>query len=133
LLVSQFSVTGALYACRPDLVGFVNSLPWVVIEFKKTGVPARAASDENLTHYKQQIPVLFWSNALLIASNGTDSRAPIPPQDLRPEMLGGVRACVRELPGAECGCLCLSGLSMIMMMCTERRMASTACSAGSAS
>jgi len=75
LLVSQFSVTGALYTCRPDLVGFVNGLPWVVIELKKPGVPARAAFDENLTHYKQQIPALFWTNALLIASNGTDSRA----------------------------------------------------------
>ena len=74
LLVSQFSVTGALYTCRPDLVGFVNGLPWVVIELKKPGVPARAAFDENLTHYKQQIPALFWYNALLIASNGTDSR-----------------------------------------------------------
>ncbi|MDO9597011.1 MAG: type I restriction endonuclease subunit R [Azoarcus sp.] len=74
LLVSQFSVTGALYTCRPDLVGFVNGLPWVVIELKKPGVPARAAFDENLTHYKQQIPALFWSNAFLIASNGTDSR-----------------------------------------------------------
>jgi type I restriction enzyme R subunit len=29
LLVSQFSVTDALYACRPDLVGFVNGLPLV--------------------------------------------------------------------------------------------------------
>ncbi len=74
LLVSQFSVTGALYTCRPDLVGFVNRLPWVVIELKKPGVRARAAFDENLTHYKQQIPALLWSNALLIASNGTDSR-----------------------------------------------------------
>ncbi len=74
LLVSQFSVTGALYTCRPDLVGFVNGLPWVVIELKKPGVPARAAFHENLTHYKQQIPALFWSNALLISSNGTDSR-----------------------------------------------------------
>ncbi len=74
LLVSQFTVTGPLYTCRPDLVGFVNGLPWVVIELKKPGVPARAAFDENLTHYKQQIPALFWSNALLIASNGTDSR-----------------------------------------------------------
>ena len=63
-----------LYTCRPDLVGFVNGLPWVVIELKKPGVPARAAFDENLTHYRQQIPALFWSNALLIASNGTDSR-----------------------------------------------------------
>ena len=74
LLVSQFSVVGSLYTCRPDLVGFVNGLPWVVIELKKPGVPARAAFDENLTHYKQQVPQLFWSNALLIASNGTDSR-----------------------------------------------------------
>ena len=74
LLVSQFSVTGALYTCRPDLVGFVNGLPWIVIELKKPGVPARNAFDENLTHYKQEIPALFWFNALLIASNGTDSR-----------------------------------------------------------
>lgn len=74
LLVSQFSVTGPLYTCRPDLVGFVNGLPLVVIELKKPGVPARVAFDENLTHYKQQIPSLFWFNALLIASNGTDSR-----------------------------------------------------------
>jgi type I restriction enzyme, R subunit len=74
LLVSQFSVTGALYTRRPDLVGFVNGLPLVVMELKKPGVPARAAFDENLTSYKADIPQLFWSNALLIASNGTDSR-----------------------------------------------------------
>lgn len=74
LLVSQLSVVGSLYTCRPDLVGFVNGLPWVVIELKKPGVPARTAFDENLTHYKSQIPQLFWFNALLIASNGTDSR-----------------------------------------------------------
>ena len=74
LLVSQFSVVGSLYTCRPDLVGFVNGLPWVVIELKKPGVPARAAFDENLTHYKKEIPQIFWFNALLIASNGTESR-----------------------------------------------------------
>jgi len=74
LLVSQLSVVGSLYTCRPDLVGFVNGLPWVVIELKKPGVPARSAFDENLTHYKQQIPQLFWFNVLVIASNGTDSR-----------------------------------------------------------
>jgi len=74
LLVSQFSVTGALYTCRPDLVGFVNGLPLVVVELKKPGVAARTAFDENLTHYKSQIPALFWYNALLIASNGTESR-----------------------------------------------------------
>ena len=74
LLVSQISVVGDLYNCRPDLVGFVNGLPWVVIELKKPTEQARSAFDDNLTHYKQQIPKLFWFNALLIASNGTDSR-----------------------------------------------------------
>ena len=36
---------------RPDLLGFVNGLPLVVIELKKPGVPAHAAFDENLTSY----------------------------------------------------------------------------------
>lgn len=74
LLVSQLTVSGPLYTCRPDLIGFVNGLPWVVIELKKPGVPARNAFDENLTHYKDQIPDLFWYNALMIASNGSDSK-----------------------------------------------------------
>jgi type I restriction enzyme R subunit len=38
LLVSQFSVTGTLYTGRLDLVGFVNGLPFVVVELKKPGV-----------------------------------------------------------------------------------------------
>jgi type I restriction enzyme R subunit len=74
LLVSQLSVTGHLYTRRPDLVGFVNGLPVVVIEFKKPGVPAQQAFEDNLTCYKADISQLFWSNGLMIASNGTDSR-----------------------------------------------------------
>jgi len=77
LLVSQMTITGPLYTCRPDLIGFVNGIPWVVIELKKPGVSARNGFDENLTSYKHAqngIPALFWSNALLIASNGTESR-----------------------------------------------------------
>lgn len=74
LLVSQFSVTGSLYSRRPDLVGFVNGLPLVVIELKKPGVPALQAFDDNLTCYKSDIPQLFWFNGLTIASNGTESR-----------------------------------------------------------
>jgi type I restriction enzyme R subunit len=74
LAVTQFKVKRDLYDCRPDLVGFVNGLPLVVIEFKQPGVSARVAFDDNLTHYKTAIPQLFWSNAFLIASNGTASR-----------------------------------------------------------
>ena len=73
LAVNQFNVKGDLYNCWPDLVCFVNGLPLVVIEFKKPGVSARVAFDDNLTHYKAAIPQLFWSNAFLIASNGTAS------------------------------------------------------------
>ncbi len=77
LLVSQMTIVGQLYTCRPDLICFVNGLPWVVIELKKPGVPAKQAFDGNLTSYKHAqngVPALFWSNALLIASNGTESR-----------------------------------------------------------
>ncbi len=77
LLVSQMTVTGALYTVRPDLIGFVNGLPLMIVELKKPGVPARQAFDDNLTSYKHPqngIPDLFWYNALLIASNGIESR-----------------------------------------------------------
>jgi len=74
LLVNQFTVTGTLYTRRPDLVGFVNGLPLVVIELKKPGVAAEQAFVGNLTSYKADVPQLFWYNALMIASNGTDSR-----------------------------------------------------------
>lgn len=74
LVVNQLTVTGELYSRRPDLVCFVNGLPLVVVEFKKPGVTARQAFDDNLRTYKSDTPQLFWFNALLIASNGTESR-----------------------------------------------------------
>ncbi len=74
LLVSQMSIQGPLYLRRPDLIGFVNGLALVVVELKKPGVPAQQAFTDNLTCYKADIPQLFWGNALMIASNGTDSR-----------------------------------------------------------
>ncbi|HEY5991970.1 MAG TPA: type I restriction endonuclease subunit R, partial [Candidatus Udaeobacter sp.] len=77
LLVSQMTMTGPLYTCRPDLIGFVNGLPLVVMEFKKPGVPARAALEENITSYKHPlngVPPVFWFNGLIIASNGSESR-----------------------------------------------------------
>ena len=77
LLVSQMTIVGPLYTCRPDLIAFVNGLPLVVIELKKPGVSAKVAFDDNLTSYKHEqngVPALFWYNAFLMASNGTDSR-----------------------------------------------------------
>ena len=74
LLASQVTVVGEMYNCRPDLIGYVNGLPLLVVEVKRPTVPARQAYDDNLTHYKRSIPALFGFNALLIASNGLDSR-----------------------------------------------------------
>jgi type I restriction enzyme, R subunit len=74
LLGSQFWVAGELYLKRPDLVGFVNGLPLVLIELKKPGVNVREGFDKNLHDYKQTIPQLFHYNALLIVSNGVQSK-----------------------------------------------------------
>jgi len=74
LLASQLWVSGEIYTRRPDLVGFVNGLPLVIVELKATDVPVRDAFDHNLTDYKDTIPHLFWYNALLIVSNGLRSR-----------------------------------------------------------
>jgi type I restriction enzyme R subunit len=74
LLASQFWVAGELYLKRPDLIGFVNGLPLVLIELKKPGVNVREGFDKNLCDYKQTIPQLFHYNALLIVSNGAQSK-----------------------------------------------------------
>ncbi len=73
-LTSQLWVSGELYTKRPDVVGFVNGLPLVLIEFKKPGVNVREAYDKNLADYKDTIPQLFHYNAFLLVSNGTQSK-----------------------------------------------------------
>ncbi|GHC54353.1 type I restriction endonuclease subunit R [Roseibacillus persicicus] len=74
LLVSQFWISGDLYTRRPDLIGFVNGLPLVLIEFKKPGVNVREAFDKNLADYKGAIPQLFHYNGFLLVSNGVQSK-----------------------------------------------------------
>jgi type I restriction enzyme, R subunit len=73
-LASQFWITGEVYRRRPDLILFVNGLPLVLIELKAITKPLRDAFDHNLRDYKTSIPQLFWFNAFIILSNGTDSR-----------------------------------------------------------
>ena len=77
LAVRQLKVQGPLYGCIPDITGFVNGLPWVLIECKATTVAVQRAFAENLTSYKHPlngIPRLCVYNALMIATNGTDGR-----------------------------------------------------------
>lgn len=74
LAVRQFEVVGELYNRRPDVVGFVNGIPLVFFELKAHHTDLRQAYTDNLTDYKDAIPHLFFSNAFIILSNGTDAR-----------------------------------------------------------
>jgi len=74
LLTSQLWVTGEMYKRRCDLVGFVNGLPLVFIELKASHRKLENAFRDNLRDYKDTIPQLFWYNALIILSNGSQSR-----------------------------------------------------------
>lgn len=74
--VNQFTVVEAGQNRRPDVVLFVNGLPLAVLELKNPG-------DENATltgafnqlqTYKEQIPSLFRTNAVLVASDGMEAR-----------------------------------------------------------
>jgi type I restriction enzyme R subunit len=74
LLVQQFWVTGEVYTRRADLVGFVNGLPLLFGELKAHHRRVKDAYRRNLRDYKDTIPHLFWYNAFIILSNGSDSR-----------------------------------------------------------
>jgi len=74
LLCSQFWVTGEMHTRRADLVGFVNGLPLLFIELKAAHRRLETAFTGNLRDYKDTIPQLFWPNALIILSNGSQSR-----------------------------------------------------------
>ena len=71
---SQFEITGEMHNRIPDLIGFVNGIPLVLMEFKRIDVNLYAAYNDNLRDYKDTIPHLFWYNAVIIVSNGSESR-----------------------------------------------------------
>lgn len=76
LAVNQYSVKGAKYTRRPDIILFVNGLPLVLLELKN---PADEKADiwkayDQIQTYKEQIPDVFQYNELLVISDGTDAR-----------------------------------------------------------
>jgi len=73
-LASQFWVTGDLYKRRPDLVVFVNGIPIILVELKGTHRKLENAFNDNLKDYKDTIPQIFWYNAFIILSNGSESK-----------------------------------------------------------
>ena len=73
-LASQLWIAGEMYTRRPDAIGFINGLPLVLMEFKRIDENLHSAYQDNLRDYKDTIPHLFWYNALIILSNGSESR-----------------------------------------------------------
>jgi type I restriction enzyme R subunit len=74
--VNQFTVVEQHKERRPDIVVFLNGLPIAVLELKNA-VNAKATLQDafqQLQTYKQQIPTLFATNALLVISDGTEAR-----------------------------------------------------------
>lgn len=73
--VQQFWIQGkSKRMVRPDVVGFVNGIPLVFMELKRPSVKLRAAYEKNLKDYRDVVPRLFQFNAVIILSNGLESK-----------------------------------------------------------
>lgn len=73
-VAQQFKIHGPTYKRRADLVGFVNGLPLVFIELKNIDKRVEDAYKDNFRDYLEAVPHLFWHNAVVILSNGLESR-----------------------------------------------------------
>ena len=74
LAVRQFKVSGEIYHRRADLVLFINGLPLVLIELKAIHKNLINGFLENVTDYKKNVSQLFWHNALIVVSNGSNTK-----------------------------------------------------------
>lgn len=74
LAIKELKIHGDLYRRRTDIVGFVNGLPLLFVELKKNTVDVQNAYEDNYTDYLDTIPHLFYYNAFLMLSNGTEAR-----------------------------------------------------------
>lgn len=74
LAIKELKIHGDLYRRRTDIVGFVNGIPLLFVELKKNTVDVQNAYDDNYTDYLDTIPHLFYYNAFLMLSNGTEAK-----------------------------------------------------------
>ncbi|EPI48109.1 type I site-specific deoxyribonuclease, HsdR family [Gardnerella vaginalis JCP8151A] len=74
LAIKELKIHGDLYRRRTDIVGFVNGIPLLFIELKKNTVDVQNAYDDNYTDYQDTIPHLFYYNAFIMLSNGTEAK-----------------------------------------------------------
>jgi len=73
-VVSQLWIKGEMYYRRPDLIIYVNGLPFIFIELKNSNIQVKNAYDKNLKSYLKDIPYLFNYNQICVLSNGIETR-----------------------------------------------------------
>jgi len=76
LAVNQFTVVENKHTRRPDVVLFVNGLPLAVLELKNAATEDATiwTAFQQLQTYKAEIPSLFSTSAVLVASDGVEAR-----------------------------------------------------------
>ena len=74
LAIKELKIHGDLYRRRTDIVGFINGIPILFVELKKNTVDVQNAYEDNYTDYLDTIPHLFYYNAFLMLSNGTEAK-----------------------------------------------------------
>ena len=74
LAVKELKIHGDLYRRRTDIVGFVNGIPLLFVELKRTSVDVPNAYTDNYRDYLDTIPHLFYYNAFLMLSNGVEAK-----------------------------------------------------------
>lgn len=67
-------VKGPMHKRRCDLVGFVNGVPLLFVEFKRHDKDVRRAYEDNYRDYQDTIPQIFYYNAFVMLSNGLESK-----------------------------------------------------------
>lgn len=74
IAVRELWVKGPIHKRRADVVCFVNGLPLIFIELKNHDQDIQNAYTDNYRDYLDTIPHLFHHNAMIMLSNGMESR-----------------------------------------------------------
>jgi type I restriction enzyme R subunit len=72
-VIQQLTIRGKAMR-RPDLLIYVNGMPFVFIELKNAVEATRQAYDKNLSDYRRDIPQLFDYNLAVVLSNTLETK-----------------------------------------------------------
>lgn len=74
IAVRELWIKGAIHKRRADVICYVNGLPLIFIELKNHDQDIQNAYTDNYCDYLDTIPHLFYHNAMIMLSNGMESR-----------------------------------------------------------